>query len=47
MITNARFHQDPQPGKPGAGPATASQWISLPMHWISLANGSDLQTATR
>lgn len=46
MITNARFHQDPHPGKPGAGPASGQ-----PMDVIAdaldfqLANGSDLQTA--
>ena len=46
MVTNARLHQDPHPGKPGVGPASGQ-----PMDVIAdaldfqLANGSDLKTA--
>ncbi len=46
MVTNARLHQDPHPGKPGTGPASGQ-----PMDVIAdaldfqLANGSDLKTA--
>jgi lipopolysaccharide export system protein LptA len=46
MVKNARFHQDPNPGKPGAGPASGQ-----PMEVLAdaldfqLAEGSDLKTA--
>jgi lipopolysaccharide export system protein LptA len=46
MVGSAKLHQDPQPGKPGAGPA-----MSQPMEMLAdaldfqLANGSDLKTA--
>ncbi len=46
MVTNARLHQEPHPGKPGVGPASGQ-----PMDVIAdaldfqLANGSDLKTA--
>ncbi len=46
MVTNARMHQEPHPGKPGTGPASGQ-----PMDVIAdaldfqLANGSDLKTA--
>jgi lipopolysaccharide export system protein LptA len=46
MVTNARLHQDPQAGKPGAGPATGQPMdIMADALDFQLANGSDLKTA--
>lgn len=46
MVKNAHLHQDPQPGKPGAGPASGQPMeIAADALDFVLANGSDLQTA--
>jgi lipopolysaccharide export system protein LptA len=46
MVTNARLHQDPHPGKPGVGPASGQPMdIVADALDFQLANGSDLQTA--
>ena len=46
MVTNARLHQDPHPGKPGIGPASGQPMdITADALDFQLANGSDLKTA--
>lgn len=46
MVTNARLHQDPHPGKPGVGPTSGQPMdiIADALDFV-LANGSDLKTA--
>lgn len=46
MVTNARMHQDPHPGKPGVGPTSGQPMdvIADALDFV-LANGSDLKTA--
>ncbi len=46
MVTNARMHQEPEPGKAGVGPASGQPMdvIADALDFV-LANGSDLKTA--
>ena len=46
MVTNARMHQDPHPGRPGVGPASGQPMdvIADALDFV-IANGSDLKTA--